>query len=73
MYLMYMVSLPVTLRSPSVRTSRRMVVEIDVRRLEKLADALGMYNPDFLASLSRAEADVRAGRVKKVKTLKDLH
>jgi hypothetical protein len=49
-----------------------MVVEIDAQRLEKLADALGMYNPDFVASLDRAEADVKAGRVKKIKTFKDL-
>lgn len=57
---------------PSVRHRRKWVVEIDADKLERLAAALGMYNPDFLNSLDRAEADIRAGRTRSLRSLKSL-
>ncbi|HEY4483141.1 MAG: hypothetical protein A3I39_02635 [Candidatus Yanofskybacteria bacterium RIFCSPLOWO2_02_FULL_47_9b] len=56
---------------PSVRKGK-FVVEMDANRLEKLASMFGMYNPDFLDSLERAERDVKAGRVYKLRSLRDL-
>ena len=47
-------------------------MEMDANRLEKLASMFGMYNPDFLDSLERAERDVKAGRVYKLRSLRDL-
>lgn len=57
---------------PSPKNHGKFLVEIDADRLERLASVLGLYNPDFLESLARAEADEKAGRVKKLKSLKDL-
>lgn len=54
------------------RHPRKIFVEVDAYRLERLADALGFYNPDFLHSLGRAEQDIRFGRVKRLRTAKDL-
>jgi len=51
---------------------RKFLVEIDAHRLEKLASVLGLFNPDFLESLDRAEKDYQAGRFRKVKSLKEL-
>ena len=56
---------------PSVNP-HKFTVEIDAIRLERLAANFGMFNPDFIRSLDRSEQDVRAGRVKKLRSLKDL-
>ncbi|HWQ99222.1 MAG TPA: hypothetical protein VN397_00025 [Candidatus Methylomirabilis sp.] len=57
---------------PSARKKRKWVVEINADKLERLAAALGMYNPDFLNSLERAESDVRAGKIRSLRSLKSL-
>ena len=51
---------------------RKFLVEIDANRLEKLASALGLFNPEFLESLDRSEKDYSAGKYRKVKSLKEL-
>ena len=51
---------------------RRIVVELDADKFERLASNLGLYSPDFLRSIDRAEADYRAGRVRHVASLRDL-
>ena len=66
----YMASLP--LRFKTKHRERTVVVEVDANKLERLASAFGFFNPDFLASLDRAERDIRAGRVRKVSSLRDL-
>lgn len=45
---------------------------MDIKRFEKLTAALVFFNPAFLASLDQAEKDYRAGRLKKIKSLKEL-
>jgi hypothetical protein len=47
-------------------------VELDIDKFERLADILGLYNPDFLNTLDRSEKDYREGRYRKVKSLKEL-
>jgi len=47
-------------------------IQIDLAKFENLAASLGFFNPDFLASLERAEQDIAKGRTKKLKTLKQL-
>ncbi|MEK7509864.1 MAG: hypothetical protein AAB605_04080 [Patescibacteria group bacterium] len=54
------------------RTRGKIAVEVDADRFERLAAVFGMFNPDFLASLSRAEADYRAGRTRNIKFLRGL-
>ena len=49
-----------------------MVVEMDADRFEKLAADFGLFSEDFLNSLGRAERDVKAGRLTKIKSLKQF-
>ena len=51
---------------------RKVIVELDANRLERLASNLGFYSSDFIKSVERAEKDYRAGRVKKVSSLRHL-
>lgn len=67
-----MASLPTTVHIKGSGKTKRVFVEVPAKRLEELADVLGMYNPAFLESLERAEADVKAGRVKRLRSIKDL-
>ena len=53
-------------------TTKKVRVEIDRLGFERLADSLGLFRNEFMESLDRAEADIRAGRVKKLKSLRDL-
>ena len=47
-------------------------VEFSSAQFEKIAAVFGMFNPDFLKSLARSEAQFRKGQVRKIKSLKDL-
>lgn len=51
---------------------KKFVVEMDADKLERMAAAFGMFNPDFLESIERAEADYRAGRARKMRSLRTL-
>jgi hypothetical protein len=52
--------------------SQRVTVEIDAEKLERLAATLGLFNEEFLKSLSRSERDVALGRTKRLRSLRDL-
>ena len=52
--------------------TRKVLVEIDANRLERLAANLGFFGQDFLNSLDKAEKDYSAGRTRKVRSLKNL-
>lgn len=54
------------------KTNDMFSVKMNRRSMERLADSLGLYNDDFLTSITRAEADIKAGRVKKLRGLRDL-
>ena len=51
---------------------RKAMIELDADKFEKLAGIFGLFNPNFLESLSRAEKDYKAGRTKKIKSLKEF-
>jgi hypothetical protein len=51
---------------------KKIIVELDANRLERLASSLGFYGTDFLKSISRAERDYRDGRVYEVASLGEL-
>ena len=53
-------------------TAKKIRIEVDADGLEKLAAGLGFFSPDFIKSLERAEKDYRAGRVRKVRSLRQL-
>ncbi|KPJ56273.1 hypothetical protein AMJ49_05290 [Parcubacteria bacterium DG_74_2] len=65
-----MSSLHITIR-PQDKT-KKILVELDAERFERLAANLGLFNSEFLESLERAEKDYRAGKFRKIKTLKEL-
>ena len=56
----------------SPRVNGKIVVQIDAGKFERLAANFGFFNNDFLDSLDRAENDIKAGRVRKAKSLRDL-
>jgi hypothetical protein len=66
-----MKSLTLTIK-PVVARSKRIRIEVDADKFERLAADFGLFNPNFLKSLDRAEDDVRAGRTKKIASLRDL-
>ncbi len=57
---------------PQKKTAKKFRVEIDAEKFERLAASFGFFSYEFLESLELAERDYRAGRVKKIKSLKDL-
>ena len=65
-----MSSLNLTIR-PQTDT-RKIMVELDADKLEKLAASLGFFSSNFLKSLNRSEKDYKLGRIRKIKSLKDL-
>lgn len=71
MFVLIMAPLSITL-APKTRTASRYTVEFDAVALERLAATCGWFHPDFLASVERAERDIRAGRVKRLRSFKDL-
>ena len=67
-----MKTLPVTITKKLKNRKTTFTVEFDADRFEQVAAALGMFSEDFLASIDRAEKDIKAGRVHKLKSLADL-
>lgn len=66
-----MATLNITIRPRQTR-SRKLVVELDADRFERLAANLGLFNPAFLASLERAEREVAQGKARRLRSLRDL-
>lgn len=64
-----MANTPITITQ---KTQKRFRVEIDRNSFERLADSLDLFRPEFLESLDRAEHEIKNGRVKKLKRLRDL-
>jgi len=51
---------------------KKIFVELDANKLERLASNLGFFAPDFLKSVDKAERDYRAGRTREVRSLSEL-
>ena len=51
---------------------KRMVVEIDAGRLERLAASLDLLSPSFLNSISRSEEEIALGKTKRLRNLRQL-
>ena len=67
-----MKTLPVTITKKARENKTTFIVEFNADRFERIAAALGMFSDDFLASIDRAEKDIKAGRVHKLESLADL-
>jgi hypothetical protein len=66
-----MSSLTLTIKKDNGR-KQRILVEIDAGQFERLAAQFGFFGDDFLKSIDRAEKDIKAGRIRKVKSLREL-
>ena len=66
--LLCMSALAITIKPTA--SGRKLIVEMDADRLERLASSLGLYNPDFLKSIDRAESDLRSGRIHRIASLR---
>lgn len=64
-------SLNITIQSIP-KHPKKILVEMDADKFEKLAAGLGLFSPDFIDSLARAENDYKNKKYRKVGTLKDL-
>lgn len=51
---------------------KKVTIEFDADKFEKLAADFGFLNPEIIKRLDKAERDVKAGRIRKIKSLKDL-
>jgi hypothetical protein len=63
-----MASLELTIK----KRNHRVLIEMDADQFEKLAADFGFFSKDFLESLEQAEKDAKAGRVRKIESLKEL-
>ena len=66
-----MATLDVTIQ-PGAKRRRKIRVEIDTEKFERLAASLGLFDPAFLKSLERAEQDYRKKKLKRISSLKVL-
>lgn len=65
-----MSSLSITIKPGIV--GKKVLVELDADRLERMAANFGFFGEDFLESVRRAEKDYHTGRFRKIKSLKSL-
>ena len=54
------------------RKAKKYQVELDADQFERLAAALGMFSREFLQSLARSEKEIRQGKTKRLRSLKEL-
>jgi len=66
-----MATLDVSIR-PGAKRRKKIRVEIDTEKFERLSANLGLFDPAFLKSLERAEQDVRKKKLKRISSLKEL-
>jgi hypothetical protein len=52
--------------------SKRIMVEIDADKLERLAASLGLFSSSFLDSMSRSEKEIALGKTKRLRNLREL-
>ena len=52
--------------------SRKITVELDADKFERLAASLGLFSKSFLRSLEKAEEDYREGKTRIVPSLRVL-
>lgn len=66
-----MASITIKVKPYKSRT-RKVLIEMDANKFERLAANLGFFNPEFVISLDQAESDIKTKRINKIKSLKDL-
>jgi len=66
-----MASLTVTIK-PKTNRGKKFLVEMDADKFERLASNLGFFSSEFVESLDKAEKDFKTGKVKKIKSFREL-
>lgn len=66
-----MENLNVIIHSPP-KQAKKILVEMDAEKFERLAANLGLFSPEFINSLAQAERDYKKGRIKMIKSLRAL-
>lgn len=61
-----------TIRRPVGKKERKLLLELDADRLERFAAVFGLFNPDFISSVTRAEEDFRRGKIRRVQSLAEI-
>ena len=64
-------TLAVTIKSPTKR-NKKVLVEFDASKFEGIAANFGLFNSNFLKSISKSEKDYKTGKSREIKSLKDL-
>lgn len=52
--------------------NKKIRIEMDAEKFERFAASLGLFRSNFLRSLDKAEKDYSEGKVKKIRSFKDL-
>ena len=65
-------TLPISITKKEKANKTTFTVEFDADRFGQVAAALGLFSDEFIASIDRAEADIKAGRVHRVLSLREL-
>ena len=50
----------------------KILIELDANKFEKLLANFGFFSKEFIKSVERSERDYKAGRVKRISSLKSL-
>lgn len=50
----------------------KVLIELDAIKFEKLAAGFGFFSDEFINSIDKAETDYKAGRFRKINSLKSL-
>src|SRR4030042_1937697 len=68
----YMYPLAINIIQEPQKKTKKFLLELDAEKFERLAANFGLFNPDFIESLRKAEDDYKHGRVKKIKSLREI-
>jgi hypothetical protein len=52
--------------------SKRIIVEIDADKLERLAASLGLFSSSLVDSISSSEKEIALGKTKRLRNLREL-
>jgi len=65
-------TLPITITKKLKASKPTFTMEFDMDRFERVAAALGMVSKECLASIAQSEKEIKAGKTRKIKSLREL-
>jgi hypothetical protein len=67
-----MKTVPITITKNKKANKTTFTVEFDADRFERVAAALGMFSDEFLDAIDQSEKEIRAGKTRKISSLREL-